>query len=60
MQWLQDTNQSDTDNVKTVGREASRLFKIKKRGNIGKEKLMNLKQTIRTRKLQICRSSIYL
>jgi len=54
MQWLQDTNQSDADNVKTVGREASRHFKIKTRGNIRKEKLMNLKHTIRTRKLQSC------
>ena len=30
MQWLQDTNQSNVDNLNNVRHEASRQFKIKK------------------------------
>jgi hypothetical protein len=29
MQWLQDPNQSDAENMKTVGSETSRYFKKK-------------------------------
>jgi hypothetical protein len=32
MQWLQDSNQSNVDNLRIVKREASRHFRIKKEG----------------------------
>jgi len=44
MQWLQDQNQSNVDNVINVRCEASRHSRTK-RGIIRKLKLMNLKQT---------------
>jgi hypothetical protein len=34
MQWLQDSNQINVDNINNVRHEASRHFRNKKRGNI--------------------------
>jgi hypothetical protein len=48
IQWLQNPNQNNGDNLHNVRREASRYFR-KKRRNISKLKLMKLKQTVRTR-----------
>jgi len=45
MQWLQDPNQTNVDNINTVKPGASRHFISKKR-NIWKLKLMNLKLTV--------------
>jgi len=45
IQWLQDPNQSNVDNLNSVRREASRHFKKKGR-NFRKQKLMNLKRTV--------------
>jgi hypothetical protein len=42
MQWLQDLNKSNVDNLNMVRREASRRFRNKK-----KLKLMNLKLTVK-------------
>jgi hypothetical protein len=55
MQWLQNPNQSNVDNPNNVKRAASRHFRGgKKRRNIGKLKLMKLKQTVRTRISETC------
>jgi len=48
MQCLQDTDQSNIDNLKNVSLEAKRYFRIKQ-GEIGKLNLMNLKETVRTK-----------
>ena len=46
MQWVQDPNQSNVDNLNNVTREASRHFRNKK--NIWKLKLMTLKLKLRS------------
>ena len=48
MQWLQNPNQSNEDNLSNVRREASRHFRNKKEEYL-KAKLMNLKLTIRSK-----------
>jgi hypothetical protein len=48
MQWLHTPNQSNVDNLNNARREGT------KRRNIRKLKLMNLKQTIRTRISETC------
>ena len=48
MQWLQNPNQSNVDNLSNVRREASRHFRNKKEEYL-KAKLMNLKLTIRSK-----------
>jgi len=47
MQWLQDRNQSNLDNLNDVRRESSRYFRNSSK-NIWELKLMNLKLTVRT------------
>jgi len=47
MQCLQDPNESNVDKLNNVRHEASRHFRKKKRRNICKLKLMNLKLTVR-------------
>jgi len=44
VQWLNDPNQSNVDNLNSVEHESSRHFRNKKKK---KQKLMNLKLTIR-------------
>jgi hypothetical protein len=53
MQWLQNPNQSNAGNLSIVRREASRDFRNKNKGYL-KVKLMNLKQTVRTRISDTC------
>ena len=48
MQWLQNPNQSNVDNLSNVRPEASRHFRNKKEEYL-KAKLMNLKLTIRSK-----------
>ena len=50
MQWVQDPNQRNVDNIKNVKRDASRHF-MNKRRNIRKLKLRNLKPTVNTKVL---------
>jgi hypothetical protein len=45
MQWLQQSNQSKTDNLNNVGREASTHFRNKKKKYL-KAKKINLKLTV--------------
>jgi len=47
IQWLQDPNQSNEDNLNNVRHEASRHFRNIRR-NTWKIKLMNLKLTVRS------------
>ena len=54
MQWVQDPYQCNVDNLNNVRREASRHFR-KKRRNIRKLKLMNLKLTVRQKISDLCR-----
>jgi hypothetical protein len=53
MQWLQNPNQSNVENLNNVRREAIRHFRNKKKEYL-KLKLMNLKQTVRTRISETC------
>jgi len=53
MQWLQDQNKSNVDNLNNVNREVSKHFR-NKIINIFKLKLMNLKQAIRLNVSEIC------
>jgi hypothetical protein len=53
MQWLQDPNQSNVDNLSSVRREASRHFRKKRRKNM-KLIIMNLKYTVITRISEMC------
>ena len=46
MQWLQDPNQSNVDNLNNVRRETNRHFRNKRR-NIWKLKMRNLKLKMR-------------
>jgi hypothetical protein len=48
MQWLQYQKENYVENLNNVRRKAGRHFK-KKGEDIGKVKLMNLKQTVRMR-----------
>jgi hypothetical protein len=52
MQWLQNPNESNVDNLNNVRRAASRHFRKKK--EYLKLKLMNSKQTVRTRISENC------
>jgi len=52
MQWLQDPNQSNVDNLNNVRRKASRYFRKKR--NILKLKLMNLKLPVRSTLSESC------
>ena len=45
MQWLQDPNQSNVDNLKNAGREASRHFRKKDKEYL-KAKIIELKTNI--------------
>ena len=47
MQWIQDPSQSNVDNLNNLRRNASRHFR-KKRRQICKPKLRNLKLTVRS------------
>jgi hypothetical protein len=53
IRWLQNPNQNNGDNLHNVIREASRCFRNKKKEYL-KVKLMNLKQTVRTRISETC------
>jgi hypothetical protein len=48
MQWSQDPKKNNAENLNNVRRKAGRHFR-KKRGDIGKVKLMNLRPTVGTR-----------
>jgi len=52
MQWVQDSNQSNVDNLNNVRPEASTHFRNKK--NIWKLKLINLKLTVRSKISENC------
>jgi len=51
MQWLQDTNQSNVDNLKNVSLE-TRRYCMNKQGEIWKLNLMSLKQRVRTKNIR--------
>jgi hypothetical protein len=53
MQWLQDFNLSNVDNVNNVRHEASRHFRNKKKEYL-EAKMMNLKLTARPQISEIC------
>jgi hypothetical protein len=53
LQWLQDPNEINGNNLNNVRREACRYFRNKK-GEIPETKLMNLQRTIRTRTSETC------
>jgi hypothetical protein len=54
LQWPQNPSQVNGDNMDNARREASRTFRNKKKGISEKTNLMSLKQTVRTRILEIC------
>jgi hypothetical protein len=51
MQWLQDPNQSNADNLNTVKLDASRYFR-KKGGNVGE--VNKLEGNIRKKNIETC------
>jgi hypothetical protein len=53
LQWLQNPSQVNGEIMDNIIHEASRTFRTKKREYL-KTKLMSLKQTVRTRILEIC------
>jgi hypothetical protein len=53
LQWLQDPNEINGDNLNNIRRETNRHFR-KKYGISQKTKLMRLQRTVRTRILDTC------
>jgi len=53
MQWVQDPNQNNVDNLQNVRREVSRHFRNKQK-YIRRLKLINLKPTVRSKISETC------
>jgi hypothetical protein len=53
LQWLQNPNQSNVDNVNNISHELADLSGTKRK-NVRKLKLMTLKLTVRTRMSETC------